>query len=123
MLTGNQQPDHSRISDFRLRNLEALSGLFLQILRLCQKAGMVSLGHVALDGTKVQANASKHKAMSHERMLKAEKQLQQEINALMRKAEMGFPRFCGQSSGHHCGHYTGSSSPCFIDNGAEVFNR
>ena len=43
----------------------------MQILRLCQKAGMVSLGHVALDGTKVQANASKHKAMSHERMLKA----------------------------------------------------
>ncbi len=37
--------------------------------------------------------------------------------------ELGFPRFCGQSSGHHCGHYTGSSSPCFIDNGAEVFNR
>ncbi len=88
VLTGNQQPDHSRISEFRRRNLDALSDLFVQILRLCQKAGMVSLGHVALDGTKVQANASKHKAMSHERMLKAEKQLQQEINALMRKAEI-----------------------------------
>jgi hypothetical protein len=62
--------------------------LFVQILRLCQKAGMVSLGHVALDGTKVNANASKHKAMSHERMLRAEKQLAQEINALMRKAEI-----------------------------------
>ena len=49
---------------------------------------MVSLGHVALDGTKVKANASKHKAMSHERMLRAEKQLAQEINALMRKAEI-----------------------------------
>jgi hypothetical protein len=46
-----------------------LSGLFVQILRFCQEAGMVSLGHVALNGTKVQANASKHKAMSHERML------------------------------------------------------
>jgi transposase len=88
VLTGNQQPDHSRISEFRRRNLDALRDLFVQILRLCQKAGMVSLGHVALDGTKVQANASKHKAMSHERMLKAEKQLQQEINALMRKAEI-----------------------------------
>ncbi|CAK6696182.1 hypothetical protein [Synechococcus sp. CBW1107] len=88
MLTGNQQPDHSRISEFRRRNLDALSDLFVQILRLCQKAGMVSLGHVALDGTKVQANASKHKAMSHERMLKAEKQLEKEINALMRKAEI-----------------------------------
>jgi transposase len=88
VLTGNQQPDHSRISDFRRRNLDALKGLFVQILRLCQKAGMVSLGHVALDGTKVNANASKHKAMSHERMLRAEKQLAQEINALMRKAEI-----------------------------------
>jgi len=88
VLTGNQQPDHSRISDFRGRNLDALKGLFVQILRLCQKAGMVSLGHVALDGTKVKANASKHKAMSHERMLRAEKQLAQEINALMRKAEI-----------------------------------
>ena len=59
-------------SEFRRRNLDALSDLFVQILRLCQKAGMVSLGHVALDGIKVQANASKHMAMSHERMLKAE---------------------------------------------------
>jgi len=81
VLTGNQQPDHSRISDFRRSNLDALKGLFVQILRLCQKAGMVSLGHVALDGTKVKANASKHKTMSHERMLRAEKQLAQEINA------------------------------------------
>ncbi|MEA5475989.1 transposase [Synechococcus sp. CCY9201] len=88
VLTGNQQPDHSRISEFRRRNLDALKGLFIQILRLCQKAGMVSLGHVALDGTKVQANASKHKAMSHERMLRAEKELQKEINALIRKAEI-----------------------------------
>ena len=79
VLTGNQQPDHSRISEFRRRNLDALKDLFVQILRLCQKAGMVSLGHVALDGTKVQANASKHKAMSHERMLRAEKQLEKEI--------------------------------------------
>jgi hypothetical protein len=88
VLTGNQQPDHSRISEFRRRNLDALKGLFTQILRLCQKAGMVSLGHVALDGTKVQANASKHKAMSHERMLRAEKELEQQINALLRKAEI-----------------------------------
>jgi transposase len=88
VLTGNQQPDHSRISEFRRRNLDALKGLFVQILRLCQIAGMVSLGHVALDGTKVKANASKHKAMSHERMLRAEKELEQEINALLRKAEI-----------------------------------
>jgi len=88
VLTGNQQPDHSRISEFRRHNLDALSGLFVQILRFCQEVGMVSLGHVALDGTKVQANASKHKAMSHERMLKAEAQLEKEIKELMRKAEI-----------------------------------
>jgi hypothetical protein len=94
MLTGNQQPDHSRnwfaeacgYSEFRRRNLDALSGLFVQILQLCQKAGMVSLGHVALDGIKAQADASKHKAMSHEQIPKAEKQLEKEINTLMRRA-------------------------------------
>ena len=88
VLTGNQQPDHSRISKFRRRNLDALKGLFIQILRLCQKAGMVCLGHVALDGTKVQAHASKQKAMSHERMLRAEKELENEINALIGKADI-----------------------------------
>jgi transposase len=88
VLTGNQQPDHSRISDFRLVHLDALAGLFVQVLRLCQKAGLASLGNVALDGTKVKANASKHKAMSHERMLKTEAQLEAEIAALLRKAEL-----------------------------------
>ncbi|WP_094585145.1 transposase [Synechococcus sp. BO 8801] len=63
-LTANQQPEHSRISEFRRRNLVALKGMFVQILRFCQKAGMVSLEHVALDGTRVQANSSNHKAMS-----------------------------------------------------------
>jgi hypothetical protein len=88
VLTGNQQPDHSRISDFRRRHLDALAGLFVQVLRLCQKAGLVSLGQVALDGTKIHANASKHKAMSHERMLKSERQLEAEMRALLRKAEI-----------------------------------
>jgi transposase len=88
VLTGNQQPDHSRISEFRRRNLKALEALFVEVLKLCQKAGMVSLGHVALDGTKVEANASKHKAMSHERMLKAEQELEKEVKALLRKAEI-----------------------------------
>ena len=88
MLTGNQQPDHSRISDFRRRHLAALAGLFVQVLKVCQKAGLVSLGRVALDGTKLRANASKHKAMSHERMLKSEPQLEGEMRALLRKAEL-----------------------------------
>ncbi len=57
-------------------HLDALAGLFVQVLQLRQKAGLVSLGNVALDGTKVKANASKHKAMSHERMLKSERQLE-----------------------------------------------
>jgi transposase len=96
VLTGNQQPDHSRISEFRSRNLDALNDLYrfaeafdcVQILRLCQKAGMVSLGHLAMDATNVQANASKHKAMSHERMLRSEQKLEKEIDALIRKAEI-----------------------------------
>jgi len=88
VLTGNQQSDHSRISDFRRRHLDALAGVFLQVLRLCQKAGLVSLAQVALDGTKVKANASKHKAMSHERMLKSERQLEAEMRALLRRAEI-----------------------------------
>jgi hypothetical protein len=70
----------------RRNNLEALKDLFVQLLRLCQKAGMVSRGHVALDVTKVQANAPQHKAMSYERMFRPEKELEKEINALMRRA-------------------------------------
>ena len=82
--TANQQPDRSRISEFRRLNLDVLKGLFVQILRLCRNARMVSLGHVAHDGTKVQANAFTHKVISHERMLRTE----EEINALMRRAEI-----------------------------------
>jgi len=73
VLTGNQQPDHSSISDFRRRHMAALAGFFVQVLRLCQRAGLVSLGRVALDGAKVKANASKHKAMCHQHMLKGER--------------------------------------------------
>ena len=72
VLAGECHPDHTAIATFRRRHLRALQRLFVQILRLCQRAGLVALGHVALDGTKVQANASKHKAMSYARMLKTE---------------------------------------------------
>jgi transposase/transposase InsO family protein len=88
VLSGNQQPDHTRISEFRRRHLELLEDLFVQVLRLCQKSGLVQMGQVALDGTKVEANASIHKAMSHERMEKSEQQLRQEMRALLRKAEL-----------------------------------
>ena len=57
VLTANQHPDHDTIAEFQKRHLKALSGLFMQVLRLCQKAGLFKLGHVALDGTKVRANA------------------------------------------------------------------
>lgn len=87
VLAGGHHPDHTRISEFRRIHLEILRGLFLQVLMLCREAGLVKLGHVALDGTKIQANASKHKAMSYERMQKAEKRLEEEINALLKKAE------------------------------------
>ncbi|MHC4165068.1 MAG: IS1182 family transposase [Planctomycetota bacterium] len=67
-VTAGQTPDFRTISDFRKRHLKALGALFGQVLKLCQRAGLVKLGHVALDGTKVKANASKHKAMSYRRM-------------------------------------------------------
>lgn len=69
VLTADHHPDYSTISEFRKRHLTALSRLFVQVFRLCQEAGLVKLGHVALDGTKVRANASKHKAMSYGRMV------------------------------------------------------
>jgi transposase len=86
-VTAMQRPDFRTISDFRKRHLPALSGLFAQVLRLCQKAGLVSLGHVALDGTKIRANASKHKAMSYSRMKKAEPELAAEVTRWLAEAE------------------------------------
>ena len=86
-LSADQHPDHSVINEFRKRHLEALAGLFLQVLQLCQAAGLVKMGHVALDGTKKQANASKHKAMSYGRMAKTEEQLKAEIAELLQRAE------------------------------------
>ena len=85
-VTAMNRPDHRTIAKFRRRHLSALSGLFVQVLRLCQHAGLAELGHVALDGTKIKANASKRKAMSYERMLKAEPQLQAEVDAWLSAA-------------------------------------
>ena len=75
VLAANNTPDFRTISDFRKDNVDALSGLFVQVLALCQQAGLEKLGHVALDGTKVKANASKHKAMSYQRMKEKAAQL------------------------------------------------
>jgi len=82
MLCADQQPDYRSIARFRARHLEALGELFVQALRLCRQAKLVGLGMLALDGTKLRANASRHKAMSYERMSKAEAQLEAEIAAL-----------------------------------------
>jgi transposase len=86
-VTGLNRPDFRTISDFRKRHLKALSGLFVQVLKLCRGAGLTRLGHVALDGTKVKANASKHKSMSYERLLKKEIELKAEVAEWFKKAQ------------------------------------
>lgn len=88
-VTAMNRPDHRTIAKFRRRHLKALSDLFMQVLKLCRKAGLVKLGHVALDGTKLQANASVHKAMSYARMREAEKKLAAEVSAWFVRAEAG----------------------------------
>ena len=86
-LSADAHPDHDTIAEFRKRHLEALAGLFTQALLLCEKAGLVKLGHVSIDGTKIKANASKHKAMSYARMGETEQRLKAEIEALLKQAE------------------------------------
>ena len=87
VLSGGQHPDHDTICSFRQKHLPTLSRLFVQILALCKKAGLVKLGHVCLDSTKVKANASKHKAMSYGRMEEKADQLQAEVDRLLAEAE------------------------------------
>jgi transposase len=86
-LSADEHPDHSTLAEFRKRHLQALAGLFTQALQLCAKAGLVKLGHVAIDGSKIKANASKHKAMSYQRMGETEQRLKAEIDALLKQAE------------------------------------
>jgi transposase len=86
VLAADQQPDHASLADFRKRHVAALANLFGQVLRLCQAAGLVKLGHGALDGTKVKANASKHKAMSYGRMEATEQKLEQEVKSFLEQA-------------------------------------
>jgi transposase len=86
-IVGLDAPDFRTVSDFRRRHLKALSGLFGQILQLCEKTGLVKLGHVALDGTKIRANASKHKAMSYERMENRASELEAEVAKWLSTAE------------------------------------
>jgi len=92
VLAANQRPDFRTLSDFRKQHLAALGTLFVQVLQLCQRAGLVKLGHIALDGTKVKANASKHKAMSYGRMVTEEARLQAEVAMLLTQAEVADAR-------------------------------
>lgn len=88
VLAAGEHPDHDTISGFRHRHLQSLAGLFIQVLQLCRRAGLVKLGHVVLDGTKVKANASRHKAMSYERLQAKERELEQKVKELLEQAEL-----------------------------------
>ena len=87
VLAAGQSPDFRTIADFRARHLAALEELFDQVVHLCQQAGLVKLGHVAVDGTKVKANASKHKAMSYGRMKEEEERLRVQIRRWFEECE------------------------------------
>jgi len=87
MIVAGDPPDFRTVAEFRKRHLKALAGLFVQVLKLAEKAGLVKLGHVALDGTKIKANASKHKAMSYDRMQRREAELVAEVDRWLNAAE------------------------------------
>ena len=87
MIVAHDAPDFRTIADFRKRHLPPLGRLFLQVLKLAEKAGLARLGHVALDGTKIKANASKHKAMSYERMKTRETELRAEVDRWLEAAQ------------------------------------
>ena len=80
-------PDFRRIAEFRARHLKHLQPLFLEVLILCREAGLLKVGRLSLDGTKIKANASRHKAMSYDRMGPEAERLQQEIEALLARAD------------------------------------
>lgn len=87
-ITGDTHPDHDTIANFRKRFLPELGGLFVQLLVMAKIAGLLKLGKVSLDGTKIKANASKHKAISWGYANKLEEQLRQEVQALLKRAEL-----------------------------------
>lgn len=87
VIVGDDIPDFRRIAEFRSRHLKHMQLLFVEILSLCREAGLLKVGRLALDGTKVKANASRHKAMSYDRMTSEEERLQQEIDELLKQAQ------------------------------------
>lgn len=86
VLAAENYPAHRTLSDFRALHLQELAALFAQVVRLARECGLVKLGTVAVDGTKLKANASRHKAMSYERMVKAEAELKEQIDGLLNRA-------------------------------------
>lgn len=87
VIVGEDVPRFQRIAEFRRRHLKQMQSLFLEVLALCRAAGLLKVGRLALDGTKVKANASRHKAMSYDRMTSEEERLQREIDELLAKAQ------------------------------------
>jgi len=87
-LAGGGKPDYRTLARFRRRNAREIKKLFKETVLLCARLGMVNLGHIALDGTKLKANTSKHKAMSYGRMKQEEERLGKEIDELMQQAEV-----------------------------------
>src|SRR5947208_6219535 len=87
VIVGEDVPDFRTISDFRKVHLARLEALFVEVLKLCALAGLAKVGTIALDGTKVKANASRHKAMSYDRMKAEEERLKQEIAKLLAEAK------------------------------------
>ncbi|HEX8954771.1 MAG TPA: IS1182 family transposase [Burkholderiaceae bacterium] len=87
VLAAGNYPAHRTLCDFRALHLKELSDLFVQVVKLAKECGLVKLGTIAVDGTKIKANASRHKAMSYDRMKKAESELKEQIDALLAKAK------------------------------------
>jgi len=117
-VTGFQKPDFRTIGVFRRRHLQALAGLFQQVLALCRQAGLVTLGHVALDGTKVKANASKHKAMSYDRMEKAESEFAEVVKGWLEQAEIS-----DMGEDFHFRNRQGDELPAWVANKAERMKK
>ena len=118
-LTGMQQPDHRTVNLFRKRHLQALSGLFQQVLQLCEKAGLVKLGHVAVDGTKIRANASKQKSMTYATMKKLEERYKQEVERWFAEAE----RIDGEEDELYGADKSGDELPEWVSNKEERLKR
>jgi transposase len=106
VIVGDDVPDFRRISEFRRRHLEHMQPLFVEVLKLCRAAGLLKVGRLALDGTKVKANASRHKAMSYDRMTSEEARLEQEIAELLEQA-----RACDDAEDEQHGNHRGDELP------------